>query len=151
MKRWVEVQKELIDPGACEVRVAQASDKVGAVVSFSGLVRDFNDQGTILGLELEHYPGMTEKSLDGIVSRAAERWSLIAVSVVHRVGRILNGEVIVHVSVASRHRREAFEACEFIMDFLKTEAPFWKKELTEQGGEWVDAKSTDAAARTRWE
>ncbi len=151
MEQWVEVQPAPIDVVACEARVARASDKVGATVSFSGLVRDFNDQGNILGLELEHYPGMTEKSLQGIVAEAASRWQLIAVSVVHRVGKILNGEVIVHVSVASRHRREAFEACEFIMDFLKTQAPFWKKELTEEGGAWVEAKATDAAARGRWE
>ncbi|MDX1696353.1 MAG: molybdenum cofactor biosynthesis protein MoaE [Ketobacteraceae bacterium] len=150
METWVSVQDAEIDTSALERRVAGASNKVGAVVSFSGLVRDFNDDGDILGLELEHYPGMTESSLEKIVAQAADRWPLIAASVAHRVGKIWNGEVIVHVSVASRHRGQAFEACQFIMDYLKTDAPFWKKELTRSGGHWVEAKISDADARERW-
>ncbi|MCG8672459.1 MAG: molybdenum cofactor biosynthesis protein MoaE [Pseudomonadales bacterium] len=130
--------------------MSDASKKVGAVVSFSGLVRDFNDKGDILGLELEHYPGMTEKSLASIIDQASERWDLIAASVCHRVGKIWNGEVIVHVSVASQHRKQAFEACEFIMDYLKTDAPFWKKELSKDGDVWVETKASDNDARGRW-
>lgn len=149
-KSWITVKPDPIDTAALENRVAEASMRVGAVVSFSGLVRDFNEGGSILGLELEHYPGMTEKSLAKIIDDAAERWPIIAVSVAHRVGKILNGEVIVHVSVSSEHRLAAFEACEFIMDYLKTGAPFWKKEITQSGGEWVEAKSTDEAAVERW-
>lgn len=150
MESYIYVQEAPLDTAALETKVANASNKVGAVASFSGLVRDFNETGDILGLELEHYPGMTEKSLQGIVNKAAERWPLIAASVAHRVGKIWNGEVIVHVSVASEHRREAFEACEFIMDFLKTEAPFWKKELSSRGDHWVEAKASDDDARERW-
>ncbi|MCG8314005.1 MAG: molybdenum cofactor biosynthesis protein MoaE [Pseudomonadales bacterium] len=141
---------EPLDVAALESQVAQVSKKVGAVVSFSGLVRDFNETGEILGLELEHYPGMTEKSLEEIIRKASHRWPILAASVCHRVGRILNGEVIVHVSVASEHRKQAFQACEFIMDYLKTDAPFWKKEITKDGGLWVAAKSSDAAAREDW-
>lgn len=151
MKSFICVQNELLDTVALERQVSDASLKVGAVVSFSGLVRDFNDKGDIKGLELEHYPGMTEKSLEGIIKQAEERWDIIAASVAHRVGKIWNGEVIVHVSVASQHRKNAFDACEFIMDYLKTDAPFWKKELTESGGHWVEAKESDDDARARWE
>lgn len=150
LRSFISVQEGLLETQSLENQVANASSKVGAVVSFSGLVRDFNDRGDIKGLELEHYPGMTEKSLEGIVNKAADRWDIIAASVAHRVGKIWNGEVIVHVSVASQHRRNAFEACEFIMDFLKTDAPFWKKELSEDGDRWVEAKASDSDARGRW-
>ena len=150
MTMFVSVQMEPLDVAALESQVTQVSKKVGAVVSFSGLVRDFNETGEILGLELEHYPGMTEKSLEEIIRKASHRWPILAASVCHRVGRILNGEVIVHVSVASEHRKQAFQACEFIMDYLKTDAPFWKKEITKDGGLWVAAKSSDAAAREDW-
>ena len=150
MTMFVSVQMEPLDVAALESQVTQVSKKVGAVVSFSGLVRDSNETGEILGLELEHYPGMTEKSLEEIIRKASHRWPILAASVCHRVGRILNGEVIVHVSVASEHRKQAFQACEFIMDYLKTDAPFWKKEITKDGGLWVAAKSSDAAAREDW-
>lgn len=150
MDTFVSVQEAPINTADAEAAIAGASAKVGAVVSFSGLVRDFNSNGEIKGLHLEHYPGMTEKSLQKIIAQAGQRWSLLAASVIHRVGTIWNGEVIVHVSVASQHRRQAFEACQFIMDYLKTEAPFWKKELTEDGDHWVEAKSSDASARARW-
>ena len=150
MRVWIAVQTDPIDCGALESLVGGVSAGVGAVVSFSGLVRDFNEQGDIVGLELEHYPGMTEAALQQIAQEAGERWPLLGVSVTHRVGNIYNGEVIVHVSVASQHRMSAFEACEFIMDFLKTRAPFWKKELTERGGSWVEAKSSDETAADRW-
>lgn len=150
MQTWISVQEQVIDTAHCESQVASASQQVGAVVSFSGLVRDFNERGNILGLELEHYPGMTEKSLAGILDQAAQRWPLIAASVSHRIGKVWNGEVIVHVAVASQHRQQAFEACQFVMDYLKTDAPFWKKELSHQGDRWVEAKDSDSDARGRW-
>lgn len=150
MEKIVIVQSEPLDTSQLEAAVANASSKVGAVVSFSGLVRDFNDSGDIKGLELEHYPGMTEKTLSALLDRAEDRWDLIGASVAHRVGKIWNGEVIVYVSVASQHRKQAFEACEYIMDFLKTDAPFWKKELSDKGDHWVEAKVSDAEAVNRW-
>lgn len=106
--------------------LAQRTD-IGAVVSFTGLVRDFNETPDVTGLTLEHYPGMTERTLESIGEQAWQRWSLQAVYIVHRVGYLMPGDPIVRVLVASAHRREAFEACDFIMDFLKTQTPFWKK------------------------
>ena len=123
---------------------------VGAVASFVGLVRDRNDGVGVAGMTLEHYPGMTERSLAAIVARARERWPLIRVSVIHRVGPLLPTDRIVLVAVASAHRDAAFAACAFIMDYLKTEAPFWKKEATADGGRWVDARETDEVAAARW-
>lgn len=119
----------------------------GAAVTFTGIVRS---DGEVLQMELEHYPGMTEKALAAIVEQARSRWSLEDVVVIHRVGPLKVGEQIVLTLVTSSHRREAFEACEFIMDWLKTEAPFWKKETTAEGGRWVDARESDEAARERW-
>lgn len=150
MKKIVSVQNDPIDTVQLESQIADASGKVGAVVSFSGLVRDFNDSGDIKGLELEHYPGMTEKTLNALLDKAGARWDLIGAGVAHRIGKIWNGEVIVYVSVASQHRKQAFDACEYIMDFLKTDAPFWKKELSESGDHWVEAKASDSAAIDRW-
>ncbi|PIE41223.1 MAG: molybdenum cofactor biosynthesis protein MoaE [Gammaproteobacteria bacterium] len=150
MQVFINIQQECLDTALLDAKVAQSSSKIGAVVSFSGLVRDFNENGAIKGLEIEHYPGMTEKALSTIVKEAADRWEILAVGVAHRVGIIANSEVIVHVSVASQHRKSAFAACEFIMDFLKTDAPFWKKELSEKGDYWVEAKKSDAVARERW-
>lgn len=122
--------------------------EVGAVVAFVGLVRDV--PGRLAGMTLEHYPGMTEKQLGRIVTQAGERWPLSAVTLVHRVGELKLSEQIVLLLVASAHRDAAFAASQFIMDFLKNEAPFWKKETTGEGAAWVEAKDSDAAALLRW-
>lgn len=123
---------------------------IGAVVTFSGLVRDLHEGSTVNALYLEHYPGMTERSLQEIIAAAQVRWPLQAVSVIHRIGRLEAGEQIVFVGVSSQHRTAAFAACEFIMDYLKTRAPFWKKSLQADGEHWVEAKSADEAAAARW-
>lgn len=123
---------------------------VGAVVSFTGLVRDFNETPDVTGLTLEHYPGMTEATLTDIGQQAWTRWSLQAIRIIHRVGYLTPGEPIVRVLVASAHRREAFEACDFIMDFLKTQAPFWKKEHSIKGESWVKERHSDQQDAARW-
>ncbi|MDO8652237.1 MAG: molybdopterin synthase catalytic subunit MoaE [Undibacterium sp.] len=123
---------------------------VGAVVSFVGVVRDLNEGADVQAMELEHYPGMTEKALQDIVDQASNRWQLMDVVLIHRVGLLLPLDQIVLVAVATKHRGEAFAACEFIMDYLKTQAPFWKKEKTQQGERWVDARETDDAALAKW-
>ena len=120
----------------------------GAVVTFSGLVRD--DTGTMLALELEHYPGMTEKSVTDIATRARARWNLTDLAVIHRYGRLAVGEAIMCVATAARHRAEAFAAAEYLMDYLKSRAPFWKKEITKSGTGWVAARDEDEAALKRW-
>lgn len=122
----------------------------GAVVTFVGMVRDFNDGSDVEGLFLEHYPGMTEKCLEDIVEQAKQRWSLGRVRVIHRVGQLALGDQIVFVGVTGRHRGESFEACEFIMDYLKTQAPFWKKETTTSGERWVEAKQADQQKADKW-
>ncbi|MGF1737653.1 molybdopterin synthase catalytic subunit MoaE [Photobacterium satsumensis] len=131
-------------------QLAQGTD-AGAVVTFVGKVRDFNQGDAVTGLSLEHYPGMTEKSLAAIVEQAYERWPLLKTRVIHRVGDLALGDQIVFVGVTSAHRGAAFEACEFIMDFLKTRAPFWKKEQTPDESRWVDARETDTSAADRWQ
>jgi molybdopterin synthase catalytic subunit len=123
---------------------------VGAVASFVGLVRDANDGANVSGLTLEHYPGMTEKALEDICAQARARWDLIDTLVIHRVGALKPGDRIVLVGVSSAHRGEAFAACEFIMDYLKTRAPFWKKEGTATGERWVEARASDDDAAARW-
>jgi len=134
-----------------EVRALRAGrPEVGAVVAFVGTVRDMNEGASVAELELEHYPGMTEKALEDIVARASERFRLADALVVHRVGPMRPQEQIVLVAALSAHRGEAFAACEFIMDYLKSEAPFWKKEQTPDGARWVDARSSDEAALKRW-
>jgi len=130
--------------------VIEGNAGAGAVVSFVGLVRDFNDGRNVTGLKLEHYPGMTEKALNDIVQQASQRWQLQAATVIHRVGQLSLAEQIVLVVVASAHRGDAFDACEFIMDYLKTKAPFWKKETTEDGELWVEAKSADQDKADKW-
>lgn len=125
--------------------------KTGAVVSFVGRVREFSERKDVIGLYLEHYPGMTEASLKRIVEQAQQRWSLQACSIHHRIGSLHVEDQIVYVGVSSAHRDEAFEACCFIMDYLKTEAPFWKKELTKNGDYWVEARTRDQQARARWQ
>jgi molybdopterin synthase catalytic subunit len=124
---------------------------VGAVVIFSGVVRDNADNPRLLAMTLEHYPGMTEMEISTIIEEAKGRWPLASVRVIHRVGRLLPEENIVFVGTASAHRQAAFESAAFIMDYLKTKAPFWKKEETEQGANWVDARETDEDALRRWE
>jgi molybdopterin synthase catalytic subunit len=134
-----------------EVQLLRKDDpRVGAVVTFVGAVRDMNDGSQVKGMTLEHYPGMTEKSLQEIIKQARDRWDLYKTLVIHRVGPLLPEDQIVLVAVTSAHRGEAFAACEFIMDYLKTAAPFWKKEETPEGGKWVDARVTDDAAMARW-
>ena len=123
---------------------------VGAIVSFVGQVRDMNDGDTISTLTLEHYPEMTEKALTSIEDEAKTRWDIIDSLIIHRIGTLKPLDQIVLVAVTSAHRGEAFSACEFIMDYLKTSAPFWKKEATNQGERWVEAKLADDAAKTRW-
>jgi len=123
---------------------------VGAVVSFVGTVRDINQGTGVSSLTLEHYPGMTDKALEDIVAQATSRWQLDQVLVIHRVGPLQPLDQIVLVAVTSAHRGEAFQACEFVMDWLKTRAPFWKKEATPQGERWVDARESDDAAAARW-
>ncbi len=123
---------------------------VGAIASFVGVVRDANDGEGVSSMTLEHYPGMTEKALQKIVADAAARWQVIDATVIHRVGLLLPADQIVLVMVASAHRHHAFEACAFIMDYLKTAAPFWKKETTAAGTRWVDARATDQEAQQRW-
>lgn len=132
-------------------RLAARHD-TGAIVTFVGKVRDFNQGEQVLGLALEHYPGMTEKALADIVAQARTRWPLQECTLIHRIGELLLGDQIVLVAVSSAHRDAAFEACHFIMDFLKTRAPFWKKELTAEGIQrWVEAKESDNAAAARWQ
>ncbi|MEY2634059.1 MAG: hypothetical protein RIR00_2713 [Pseudomonadota bacterium] len=146
----VRVQQQDFDVGQ-ELATLRAGDlRVGAIVSFVGTVREMNAGAAVSGMTLEHYPGMTEKALEAIIAAAQQRWNLYAVEVIHRVGPLALGEQIVLVAVSSAHRGEAFAACEFIIDYLKTEAPFWKKEATADGGRWVDARESDDAARARW-
>jgi molybdopterin synthase catalytic subunit len=147
----VSVQQQDFDVSAEIQLLRNQSAQVGAVASFVGVVRDINDNQAISVLELEHYPGMTEKSIAEIITMAADRWQLIGARVIHRVGKLLPTDQIVLVAVTSMHRGEAFSACEFIMDYLKTRAPFWKKEQTATGARWVDARSTDQTAADRWE
>ncbi len=136
---------------AAEVAALHAGDGgVGAVVSFVGTVRDASDGGALESMELEHYPGMTEAAIDAMVDDALRRFDVRAARVVHRVGLLAPGAQIVLVAVASAHRGSAFDACEFLIDYLKTQAPFWKKETTAAGARWVDAREADDAALARW-
>ncbi len=147
----VRVQHEDFDVGAEIARLRAGNPKVGAVASFVGVVRDLNEGADVATMTLEHYPGMTESALAGIVEQARARWALYDVLVIHRIGELRPTDQIVLVVVASAHRGDAFAACEFVMDYLKTEAPFWKKETTPGGTRWVDARDSDSAARDRWE
>ena len=147
----VRVQTQDFDVGFEIKQLRVARPDVGAVVSFVGQVRDLNDGNTIARLTLEHYPGMTEKSLEAIVNQAKSRWNIMDATIIHRDGTLQPLDQIVLVAVSSAHRNEAFSACEFMMDYLKTEAPFWKKEATAEGEQWLEAKETDETARKRWE
>ena len=152
----VSVQEADFDVGAETEALTAGRPDVGAVASFVGYVRADKLAGenvaeqAVSAMTLEHYPGMTEKSLEAIVAEAESRWSLLGVRVIHRFGRLVPGDRIVFVGVAGSHRGEAFAACEFIMDYLKTRAPFWKKEDTPEGGRWVDARDADDAAAEKW-
>lgn len=147
----VSVQQEDFDTGAEIAALSAGRNEVGAVASFVGLVRDMSGSSHVGAMTLEHYPGMTERSLEEIVEQARARWTLYAVRVIHRFGRLEPGEQIVFVGVAGAHRGESFAACEFIMDYLKTQAPFWKLEETPEGARWVDARESDDSAAARWE
>jgi molybdopterin synthase catalytic subunit len=136
---------------AAEVAALHAGDGgTGAVCSFVGTVRDTAPGQGVKAMELEHYPGMTERAIEAMVDEAAKRFDIRGVRVIHRVGRLMPCDKIVLVAVSSAHRHESFQACEFLMDYLKTQAPFWKKEETPAGAQWVDARASDDAALARW-
>lgn len=136
---------------ATEVAALRAMDKrVGAVCSFMGTVRDRNDGQAVSTMELEHYPGMTESAIEAMIDEAHQRFDIFAARVIHRVGLLQPLDQIVMVAVTSAHRGESFKACEFLMDYLKTQAPFWKKEVTPEGARWVDARVSDDAALAKW-
>lgn len=147
----IRVQLEDFDAGAEMRAVSRANPKVGAVASFIGLVRDVNEGAAVAQMTLEHYPGMTEKAIAGIVEEAKGRWDVIDCTVIHRTGTLNPTDQIVLVVIASGHRGDAFAACEFVMDYLKTRAPFWKKELTPQGARWVESREADDQAAERWQ
>ncbi len=147
----IVVRSEAFDLGAEVDAMRRGRTDIGAVASFVGLARDLNEGSGVAAMTLEHYPGMTEKALGRLVDEAKSRWALLDVTVIHRIGRLLPGDPIVLVAVASSHRGEAFAACEFIMDYLKTQAPFWKKEETPAGERWVEARASDDAAAARWD
>ena len=146
----VRVQTEDFDFGTeiAELRAGNAA--IGAVCSFIGTVRDRNDGSAIAAMELEHYPGMTEKAIEAMIDAAHQRFDILGARVIHRVGLLQPMDQIMMVAVISAHRGHSFEACEFLMDYLKTQAPFWKKEQTPEGSRWVDARVADDAALARW-
>ena len=148
--KQVTVQQADFDLSAEVARLRAGNPGVGAVVAFVGTVRDMNEGANVAEMALEHYPGMTEQSLERIVDQACARWPLAGALVIHRVGPLKPLEQIVLVACSAAHRGEAFAACEFIIDYLKTDAPFWKKEQTPDGARWVDARVTDAAAMAKW-
>lgn len=147
----VRIQTEDFDLGAELTKLRLANPSIGALVSFVGQVRDINDGDAIYTLTLEHYPEMTQKALEAIALEAKTRWDVIDALIIHRVGTLSPLDQIVLVAVTGAHRGEAFKACEFIMDYLKTSAPFWKKEATNLGERWVEAKLSDDAAKARWD
>jgi molybdopterin synthase catalytic subunit len=146
----VRIQTEDFDLSAEILNLRRGNTGIGAVASFVGLVRDLDHGTAVTEMTLEHYPGMTEKALAEIVEEAKRRWNIIDALVIHRIGPLKPTDQIVLVAVSSAHRGDAFAACEFIMDYLKTRAPFWKKEQTEAGAHWVDARESDETAAQRW-
>ena len=146
----IRVQTGNFDIAAEVLKLRQGNPKIGAVACFIGLVRDINENATVVEMTLEHYPAMTGKALSSIVEEAKQRWDIIDILIVHRVGTLKPMDQIVLVVVASAHRGAAFAACEFIVDYLKTKAPFWKKEQTEKGARWVEARDSDDDASQRW-
>ncbi|MCY4285061.1 MAG: molybdenum cofactor biosynthesis protein MoaE [Thiotrichales bacterium] len=151
MMATVRIQEAPFDAGALIAETHRANPKVGAVATFLGLVRDINAGTDVAEMTLEHYPGMTERAIENICRDAAARWEILDTRIVHRVGTLRPTDPIVIVVVASGHRRDALDACAFIMDFLKTRAPFWKKERTGDGERWVEARASDDEAAARWE
>jgi molybdopterin synthase catalytic subunit len=147
----IQVQTAPFDVGAEHEAIFRGRCDIGAVVCFTGAVRDFSERPEVTALTLEHYPGMTEQALTDIVAEAEQRWSLQDVRLIHRIGHLEPGDAIVLVAVASAHRRDAFQACDFIMDYLKTRAPFWKKEHTTSGHYWVAERDSDKSDAQRWE
>ena len=145
----IQVQEEDFDIAEVNREMCKGRSNIGAIASFIGLVRDIPGN-RLQKMTLEHYPGMTEKSLGKIVETAQQRWEILDATIIHRVGELKPADQIVLVSVASAHRQAAFAACEFIMDYLKTDAPFWKKETNQQGESWVEAKESDSEARGKW-
>ena len=146
----VRVQTEDFDLSTELLALRRSNPKIGAVVSFVGAVRDINEGSIVAEMTLEHYPGMTESAITAIIEQAQQRWNIVDALVIHRIGPLQPLDQIVLVAVASAHRGEAFAACEFIIDYLKTEAPFWKKEQTPDGARWVDAREGDDAALNKW-
>lgn len=149
MNSYVSVQVEDFSV-AQEYEALSSGTDAGAVVTFIGKVRDMNLGDHVTGLHLEHYPGMTEKSLNEICDEAKSRWPLLHLRLIHRIGDLDIGDQVVFVGVSSAHRSASFEACEFVMDYLKTKAPFWKKERTTDGTRWIDSRDSDAKAAQRW-
>jgi molybdopterin synthase catalytic subunit len=146
----ISVQEQDFDLAVEYAQIRKHADSDGAIATFTGLVRELTERGTLLYMTLEHYPEMTEKSLMKICEQARERWPLGSISIIHRIGELLPDEQIVFVGVSSKHRKSAFAATEFIMDFLKTNAPFWKKEVTSDGDFWVGAKLSDELKVNEW-
>lgn len=147
----IRVQAEDFDTSAEIAKLRHGNPRIGAVACFIGLVRDLNEENHIYGMELEHYPGMTEKALENITSLAKQRWNIADALIIHRVGALQPTDQIVLVATSGIHRGEVFASCEFIMDYLKTQAPFWKKEQTDTGTRWVDARDSDDQAAQRWQ
>ena len=147
----ISIQTDDFDAGAEYEALRGTGPGTGAIVTFSGLVRDSGDLSGVTGLFLEHYPGMTEQVIQGLIDEAGRRWDVRRARVIHRVGRLALADQIVFVGVCSAHRGDAFAACEFIMDALKTSAPFWKKEITREGEHWVEQKESDVARSRNWE
>jgi len=147
----IRVQDTAFDPWAEQDVLRRGRSDIGALVAFVGLMRDSNQGRRVTAMTLEHYPGMTERALAQISDQAAERWQIDNIRIIHRVGRLLAEDPVVLVAVTSQHRTEAFRACEFLIDYLKTQAPFWKKEETNQGARWVEARESDKVAAKRWD
>jgi molybdopterin synthase catalytic subunit len=146
----IRIQADPFDPAAEQDELRRGQAQIGALVAFVGLMRDINEGSAVEAMTLEHYPGMTERALETIAADARRRWQVDGICIVHRVGRLTPEEPIVLVAVTSRHRGDAFRACELIIDFLKTDAPFWKKEHTADGARWVQARDADSEATQRW-
>ena len=147
----VRVHEQDFDVSVELAAMRRGNPKIGAIASFVGVVRDINEGSSVATMTLEHYPGMTEKALSEIVQQARSRWDVLAWRVIHRVGELHAGDQIVYVGIASTHRGDAFAAAEFIMDYLKTRAPFWKKQRTEAESQWIESRSADEQARARWD
>jgi molybdopterin synthase catalytic subunit len=151
LKTKIQVQTEKFCVGSEYDELRSSSLRAGAVVTFSGTVRDLNEDKTVQSLYLEHYPEMTERALYAIAADASQKWDLIAVTIIHRVGKFIPGDEIVFVGIASQHRETAFASCAFVMDYLKTRATFWKKERTGKGERWLTTRASDLIAEASWE